>query len=75
MSRKSRKILKRKKHNRKQALLKGAAATGAVFGGTAMFGQGNQVYAAEATGISESESDSESVLEQPSASESKIHYT
>lgn len=62
------KIVNRK---RKHTLLKGVAATGALLGGTAIFGQGNKVYAAEAENLSESGWASESVLEQATASESK----
>ncbi|MDD5955926.1 MAG: hypothetical protein PUC40_02945, partial [Lachnospiraceae bacterium] len=59
------------KRNKKSALLKGVAATGAALGAATMFGQGNAVYAA----TSESQTDSDSLLDdfdQAQASESRV---
>ena len=68
-----RKNTKNKNHNRrKDALLKSAAAAGAVLGGTAMYAQGNAVYGATAQSESASGQMMESVLEQTNASESRV---
>ena len=60
-----------KKHNRKDSLLKGVGAAGAVVGGAVLYSQGNVVYAAETTNTLEERGELEEKLDlQQSASES-----
>jgi serine-rich repeat adhesion-like glycoprotein len=61
-----------KRSRRKDVLLRGAVAAGAVLGGTTVYAQGNIVYGAETQTASITGQQSESVLEETSTSASRI---